>query len=243
MKGLEGFKNLLSFHTILPVGMGYEDLGEVARSAWLLPLLGFLMGLAAGGVGQVLSFFFSPGISSALALFLLLYLSGFHDLDGLLDFGDALMLRGPPEERVKAMRDVSIGVGGFAAGFFVLLLTFVALTEADPLLFALAAAETSAHYAVLPMAYFGRSSHEGMGSAYIRVLSKNHRAILLSTLLAFLLLVIVLPGKAVPLLGVTVFLSLTMTVLAHRTVGGVSGDVFGAAHEVARMGALVVILL
>lgn len=239
---LRGFKGLLGFHTILPVGMD-QNLEEVARYGWLLPLLGFLLALLAGLFGEIVSRLLPGGVAAALALFALLYLSGFHDLDGLLDFGDALMYRGSAERRREIMHDVNTGVGGFSLGFFVLLITYLGLADSYALLPALLAAEASAKYAILPMAYAGKASHEGMGSAYTKALGGKKGALLLGTALYLATLVIAAPGKAALLFLATLATSLATTRLAANTVGGVSGDIFGAVNEVARMVAVLVLLV
>lgn len=246
---LRGFKGLLGFHTVLPVGMD-QDLEEVAKYGWLLPLLGFLLALLAGVFGEITSRLLPGGVAAALALFALLYLSGFHDLDGLLDFGDALMYRGTVERRREIMHDVNTGVGGFALGFFVLLITYLGLAavstrspHALALLPALLVAEASAKYAILPMAYAGKASHEGMGSAYVKALGGRKGALLLGTALYLAILVIVTPGRAALLFLATLATSLATTRLAANTVGGVSGDIFGAVNEVARMVAVLVLLV
>lgn len=248
---LRGFKGLLGFHTIVPVGMD-QDLEEVAKYGWLLPLLGLLMALPAGIFGKAASLLLPGGIAAALAFFLLLCLSGFHDLDGLLDFGDALMYRGSAERRREIMHDVNTGVGGFSLGFFALLITYLGLAGSSSLLPALLVAEASAKYAILPMAYAGRASHEGMGSAYTKALGGNRRALALGTLLYLATLVglycvnhyfIATLGKVALLFLATLATSLATTRLAANTVGGVSGDIFGAVNEVARMVAVLVLLV
>lgn len=235
---VKGFKNAFSFLTAIPVtGATIE---ETARHMYLFPIVGALIALIAASAGYLAAFIFPNGIAAAIALLALLLLTGLHHLDGLLDFGDALMFRGRAEERVQVMHDKSTGAGGFGIGFFVLLLAYAALAEAESMFSALVLAEASAKFSMVIGAYLGRPSHEGIGSAFIKIMGRNHRLFLLS-LIIYCAIIFPFEKNIAALLATYVF-ALAIIYASNKLLGGVSGDVFGAMNELTRTLVLLVLI-
>jgi adenosylcobinamide-GDP ribazoletransferase len=238
----KGLRDVISFLTVIPVRPP-EKVDDVARAAWLFPLAGTVIGIMAAGVGYLLMQFFTPDPALALALFVLFYLTGFHHLDGLLDIGDGLMCRGSHERRLQAMHDRDTGAGGFAAGFFVLLLTFLALRDFPFPLLALVAAETAAKLSMVSALYTGRPSHEGTGSAFSKVVRGNHPVFITALVLSVLISYFFLGAWGLRAVLAALVVGLFMDLLSRRSFGGISGDVLGATNELSRMAALLVMLL
>jgi adenosylcobinamide-GDP ribazoletransferase len=94
-------KSLFAFLTIIPVGMDENWTDEMADSMFLFPLVGAFIGFLAGLLAWVLLKIYDPLIVGFLTLGFLLLITGLHHADGLLDFGDGLMYRGPPEEKIN----------------------------------------------------------------------------------------------------------------------------------------------
>ncbi len=233
-------RNAFGFLTIIPVGMDFET-EDVAKSAWLFPVVGGATAAISAGLFDVFNNYFSDSISAAFALFALLALTGFHHLDGLLDFGDGLMRVGSAEDRRSAMGDVNTGVGGFAFGFFVLLLTYAALTETTLMLTGLIIAEASAKFSMVLGAFIGKASHEGMGSAFTKTVNTR---IFLLTLVVYLAFLAILPiGTGMMVIAAVVATSLFIIAVSSKLFGGVSGDIFGAMNEIIRMLVLLVLLI
>ncbi|MFQ5815959.1 MAG: adenosylcobinamide-GDP ribazoletransferase [Candidatus Hydrothermarchaeaceae archaeon] len=239
---LKGIRSVLSFLTVLPIRDG--NLEDAARNAWLFPAVGGALALLSGAVGWVLDdqLFYPPHVSAAVALFILLLLTGFHHLDGLLDVGDGLMLRGTREERLRAMRDANTGAGGFGLAFFVLLTSYVALIWAPNLLYAIVAAEALAKLSMVLGLYAGTSSHQGMGSTFLSVTRGNKGMLALAFLLATPIAVYPLGLNGVILMVATAFFALLLVRYFTRAFGGIGGDALGAINELTRMMALLVLL-
>ena len=229
---------LFSFFTLLPLGRG-ATLEEAARSAYLLPLVGLATGLP--GAALLLIGIFPPGVAASLALAASLLAAGLHHTDGVLDVGDALMVRGAPARRREVLKDARIGVGGLGALFFVYapsLFALVALADDSPYRAALSllAAEVAARSAMLLLLVFGRPATEGSSSAYfVRALKGRRRAVAV-------VLAVSLPGLVAVPLGwdalVVLLAAPTVALLALRisgmAFGGISGDVSGATGELTR---------
>ena len=230
---------LLSFFTALPVGDA--PLEAAAERVHLLPLIG-LFTAAPGAALILLAYTVPPGVVAPLALGAVLLTAGLHHTDGVLDVGDALMARGAPQRRLAVLKDTRVGVGGLAALFVVYaptLAALVALAEDSPARAALAliAGEISARSAMLLALAFGEPAEANSSSVpFVRSLEGGRRAVGVSlALLAPTLCLLPLRGLAP--LAAPLLVPLTALValqLARRTFGGISGDVVGAAGELAR---------
>jgi adenosylcobinamide-GDP ribazoletransferase len=237
---IKALRNAFGFLTIIPVGMDF-DTEDVAKSAWLFPIVGGFLGLAAAAIYELFGYLLSDPVAAGIALFALLVLTGFHHLDGLLDFGDGLMRVGTAEERRSAMKDVNTGAGGFAFGFFVLLVSYAAITDSTTIFISLIAAEASAKFAMVLGAFAGKASHEGMGSVFTKGVDSRLLLLALVTYAPFLAILPIEMG--ITAFAATVIVSLLMTFISMKLFDGVPGDVFGAINEITRMGVLVVLLV
>ena len=229
---------LLSFFTLLPVRSATVE--EVAKRAYLLPLVGLFTG--APGVGLILlGYAMPPGVVATLALAAVLLAAGLHHTDGVLDTGDALMVRGTPERRRMALKDTRVGTGGIGALFVVYapaLAALAALVDDSPLRAAVAllAGEVSARSAMLLTLAYGRPAEAGSSSApFVQALRGRRRTLGAAlSLLATPLLLLPLGGLA-PLSALSVPLTALVALgVARRAFGGVGGDVVGATGEVTR---------
>ncbi len=252
---LSQIKNLLAFLTVLPFKMDMEYLADSAKLMWLFPLVGGLLGLLAGVFGWVMGLFLPGLVVGALSLAVLLWLTGLHHTDGLLDFGDAVMYHGTAERKIEVMHDQFTGAGAIGLGLMTYIITAFAFGElsrnifvggfAVPLIIpALVVVELCAKLSMVVATWAGRAVHKGMNSPFMDVMhDKGGDALLVVALLLSFAI-------AVPLLWLAGFLvvvaavvaGLAMVAVAHRNFGGVTGDVLGATNEIVRMVCVVVLL-
>ena len=230
---------LLSFFTVLPLGRG-ATLEEAARNVYLLPLVGLATGLP--GAVLLLLDVFPPGVAASLALAAALLAAGLHHGDGVLDVGDALMVRGTPERRREVLKDSRVGVGGLGALFFVYapsLFALAALADASPYLAAvsLLAAEVASRSAMLLLLVFGRPAAGGSSSAYfVRALkgrATRAAAVVLAVSLPALAALPLAWGALAALLAAPAVAGLALYI-SQRAFGGISGDASGATGELTR---------
>ena len=251
-------KNLLAFLTVLPLRMDMEYLADSARLMWLFPFVGAFLGLLAGLFGWAVGFFLPALVVGALTLGVLLWLTGLHHTDGLLDFGDAVMFHGSAERKIEIMHDQFTGAGAIGLGlmtYLVTAFTFVSLTrhcggfsygliQAPIVISGLIVVELCAKLSMVAATWAGKAVHEGMNSPFMDAMHGRYGD---ARLFGALLLSFVV---AVPLLWVAGFLAvvaavlcgLVMVAISHRNFGGVTGDVLGATNEIARMICAVVLL-
>jgi len=239
-------KNLIAFLTILPVGMDPGRLRDAAEFMYLFPLLGAFIGLLAGLFAFPLLLVFQGPVVGILTLGFLLLVTGLHHTDGLLDFGDGLMYQGSPEKKIEVMHDSRTGAGGLALGLVTLLATVscIGAIGSSVILQVLVVSEVSAKLAMVCEAWLGKSAHTGMNTHFIEAMHSRYGYIRLSV--ALIVSVII----AIPLLWLTGLLGLAVGILtssfmvwvSNRHFKGLTGDVFGATNDLARMSSLLAIL-
>ncbi|WP_252896587.1 adenosylcobinamide-GDP ribazoletransferase [Metallosphaera hakonensis] len=82
--------------------MGKTDFELTMEYSFLAPII---VGLVTGGIDYIVLrglYLVLGGVVSILLIPIVEIIRGFNHLDGLLDFGDALMIRGSSEDRRKA---------------------------------------------------------------------------------------------------------------------------------------------
>ena len=229
---------LLQFCTSLPLGRPVE-FEYFARRSYLYPIAGYVIGGIAAGIVSCIG---SPVVGAAVALAMVLILSGCNHFDGLLDFGDGLMAHGSREKRITAMTDRSTGAGAVAAGIIVILLAFAALQNTAHLPAAILTAEVSAKVAMSYLTTLGPPFREGIHS-YFRGFARPW-FLIPATLLALPLFLLPLPRVCIALaLAVTAGIAAAMMLLARHLFGGVNGDVVGATNEITRAGVLLLLAI
>ncbi len=232
---------LVAFFTVFPVAAPGASLDDAARHAYFLPLVGLLTGLPGAAI-LLLAFVMPPGVAATLALGAVLLAAGLHHTDGVMDVGDALMVRGSPARRREVLKDARVGVGAIAALFVVYaptLAAIIAFAEVSPpkAAVSLLAAEATARAAMLLVLLFGEPAEKGSSSVFfVRSLREGRQRVLA------LMLALALPSLVALLLGwgaLVAFFAAPVTALfalalARKAFGGISGDVSGATGEVAR---------
>lgn len=229
---------LLSFFTAFPVRD--VPLEAAARRAYLLPLVGLFTG-APGAALILLGYAMPPAVVATLALGAVLLAAGLHHTDGVLDVGDALMVRGAPERRRAVLKDARVGVGGLGALFVVYaptLAALVALVEGSAARAALAllAGEVSARSAMLLMLAFGKPAEASSSSVpFVRSLKGSRRVVGVALALLGPLLLLLPLGSYAAVATLSVPLAALATLrMAQRIFGGIGGDVVGATGEATR---------
>lgn len=234
----------LGFFTRIPIGISMPGLESLMRHQYLFPLYGLFIGLVLAGTA-IISGIFLPSLAVPIVVLVVLYvLTGLNHLDGLCDFGDALAAHGDPEQKIRAMKDVNVGVGGVAFTTMGILALFIGLTAAfqvQGLARVLVVGEVTAKTGMILVGLLGEKLHDGFGAMNVESAQARDLAIGVFIALAVGWLLFG-PGGV---LGVSVGLSaaVVMEQVARRSLGGVSGDVIGAANEVCRIAAVYGVLL
>ncbi len=235
---LRGFAAAISFLTRIPLGRWTElDAADVARGGAFFPVVGAAIGTVVGAIAQSTDSSLTAPVAALLGIAAGTVLTGVLHLDALADTADALTA--PRRERaLEIMRDHAVGAYGAVALVLDLGVKAAALaalvTHHDALRAAVcAAAAGRAVPVVLSVALPYARPSAGLG----RVLSGTgwpRAAVAVAT--AVILCVLL---HAALLLPVVAGIAIACGLAAHRWLGGVTGDVLGAAAELSETGALI----
>ncbi len=236
--------------------MDKDLLNDCAKHMWAFPLIGALMGLLAGLFGWAAHYVLPSLVVGALALALLLWMTGLHHTDGLLDFGDGIMAHGSAEHKIDVMHDQLTGAGAIGLCFMTYLVTAFAFAELAghsvfyggfevPLIFpALIVVELCAKLSMVVAAWAGKSVHQGMNSPFLEAMhgSKGHMRLSAAFVISLAIALLLLRWAGIFTVLAGVITGLVMVAIAHKHFDGVTGDVFGATNELTRMVCVVVLL-
>jgi adenosylcobinamide-GDP ribazoletransferase len=207
-------------------------LEDVARSAALFPLVGALLAAVLFGIGFLASLVFSAAVCRVLVIVGWVALTGGLHLDGLADAADGILGGRTPERRLEIMRDSRIGTFGLLAVLSVLGLKTAFLFELPPQSTApaiLVAAVTARAGQVALIRVFPSARPDGLGSFF-----KTHlRTRDFSIAVGFAVAVAFVAGGAVSVAicaGAGCFVLLSGA-LVRRSLGGLTGDIYGAVCE------------
>ncbi len=235
------------------------DLEAAARQQHLFPIIGLVIGLIAALMCAVLNWVFGGGdalILGGVLLVVLYSITGIIHTEGLADLADGVMAGGSRAKKYEVMKDPHVGVAAVMTLIVFLLLFFALATEmvarADqpldltpipwevPFALGFVLSEVSGKLAMNASMFMGPSAHEGMGTAFVR--NGNLRKFAMAAIIAGIVCFLTV-GVACVVLLVGVAGGMVVTILARKHIGGVSGDVFGAANEVGRISALLIWVL
>jgi len=255
-------RSSFGFLSTIPVGLTMEGLDEFFKRTYLHILVGAVLGLLMGAFSFLAMMALPQQISAVLIVVFVYYLTGLNHIDGLADFGDGLTAHGSVEKKIRALKDVALGIGGVGfctMGILAFYSAIVSLqsealifadssikTAATVLLSSMLIAEVSAMQCMLTIAAFGKSIHEGLGSILVQntTIPKYLVGLLGSVVICSLALV---PfglwyGGLVALIAAIVSAFIILNI-SNRHFGGMNGDVIGTSNEVGRTIALIIIVL
>jgi adenosylcobinamide-GDP ribazoletransferase len=233
-------RGAVGFLSRLPVGHSETAWESFRRTPAVIPVAGYLLG-AVVALPLLVPL---PDATTALVFVGGVYvLTGITHVDGVADLGDALVVHGDAEDRRAVLKDTAVGTGGVLAVVVVVAgLVLAGLALADlPVRVAVAVVVTSevaAKTAFATLVCVGDPAYEGLGAALTTNAAPRD---------ALVVIAVALP--AIPFawpalqVGVAVLLAAGLVALATyrwatSRLGGVSGDVFGATNELARVAGL-----
>ncbi|MFC4449045.1 adenosylcobinamide-GDP ribazoletransferase [Halorussus aquaticus] len=260
---LTAAKGALGFLTRIPTGRSESAWTAFSETPAAFPLAGWVVGALAATPFLAAALVPVPAPTVAFGYLLALYaVTGINHADGVADLGDAAAVHGDPEARRAVLKDTEVGVGAvLALGLVVVGLALAALALARlPLAAAVTvvvAAEVGAKFGMAALACLGDPAFEGLGSAFT-----DNAPVALVAPAAVAAPVVGLGRFVTPLAAVgfpavtlgasaaglvaastaalagAVAVALALLRWSRANLGGVNGDVFGAANELARIAGL-----
>lgn len=234
-------RHALAFLTRLPGGSHPSSPSELTGAVAWFPVVGLIIGAVGAGVYAGASALFPPMPAAALAFVVTaLATGGFHE-DGLADSLDGLAGGWDREQRLEILKDSRHGTFGVLALVLVSIVKVSALASlAD---WTAAGALIAAHVAgragaVALMGIAPTAQEVGLGADYTRSLRPGPA--IAGFLLGVAALVVVFQEWS-PVAIVAVACGVALVGLwAQRKIGGVTGDLLGAAEQVGECAVLLV---
>jgi len=235
----------LQFLTIIPfsknIQVSEEDLG---KSMLYFPLAGLFIGGCLVGVNHLLSFLLPQRVVDGLIITFMVLITGSMHIDALADTIDGIGSGKERNEKLRIMKDPTVGAMGVAAIVLVLILKYAALT---------AIPGTFKNQALLVMPVMGRWSQvivsyfstyaglkKGLGSPFTSQASLP--VFMGASIMAALCVSCLFLVKGIIIAGIVIVVSFVYSLFFKRLLGGITGDVLGAGNELIEVAVLIMIL-
>jgi adenosylcobinamide-GDP ribazoletransferase len=228
--------SVFSFLTIIPIKT--YDLKYVAENMYLFPLVGLIIGIAIGMLSFLLFSYLPSFVLGFIITATILGITGLHHSDALSDLADGLMAKGSKEFKHKVMSDPRNGTAGTVVLIFYIIgmIIFVSnIEDKIKLVSVIIIAEVLSKYSMVLQCYIGKSAWIGLNLIFIKEM-KNKKKFLVSNIILTISLIFFGFNfyHVVASLLTMLVISLVLSLIANRTLGGISGDVIGATNEISR---------
>jgi adenosylcobinamide-GDP ribazoletransferase len=229
---VKGLRAATAFLTRVPVGSGAVD-DDIARALPWFPVVGAVLGAVVGLVYAGGAELLPPLPAAAVAVAVGVVLTGAFHEDGLADTADAFGAWEPTEAR-RILKDPTHGTYGVAALALVLVVRVAAVSALGSAsgvavlvaAHAIARAAALSLVGVLPVA-----TEDGLGAAFAARV--RPRDLLIVVGVAAGLAIAAAGVWALPAMALAFVAALGVGSVAAGRIGGVTGDVLGAAEQVA----------
>jgi adenosylcobinamide-GDP ribazoletransferase len=233
------------FLTIVPIKKWPESSAQdLAGSMAYFPLVGAFQGFVLTAVYYGLNRVLPNGAALVIVLCIHILINGGLHIDGFADTVDAVAGGNTREERLRIMRDSSVGAIGVSFTVLLLLLKFVAVSEMPgfnwrmrSVLFLPVIGRWAMVFlsCILPYARDG----EGIGRAFSR---NSPKVLLLASAVTIGLSYALFRLRGVFIIAGIALLVWLSALFFRKRLGGVTGDVFGFTNEASEALSLLLVL-
>ncbi|QNH54091.1 adenosylcobinamide-GDP ribazoletransferase [Selenomonas timonae] len=224
---LIGLQFLTRIHLVRQTVWTAEDFG---RSTRFFPLVGLVLGICYALAAWLLLYAFGMrSLTAALLLILPLLLTGGLHADGFMDTADGVFSGRDRARKLEIMKDSRVGAFGVVSFVMLMFVQYALLSDLAPMLFvpALFVMPIIGRLAmVLAVACFPYAREDGMGKTFADMADRS-TAVIAALTTAVLVLPWGMLATAALVLG-TLFALLFCRTMTN-ILGGVTGDVYGAA--------------
>lgn len=234
MATVQELRLALGFLTRIPCGAPADvDARRLGRSLAWFPLVGLVLGAAVAGGALLLARVFPAAVVAALAVVALAALTGALHLDGVADVADGCYGSRDRESRLRIMKDSRVGAMGVVAVGCVLLLKVAALASLPPerLWPALLVAPAGGRWLQTALAATSPYARPEGGTGGAFVAHAGPRELWFASLVPVAASLLLFGSAGFIVLGGLALLFLFWRSYSHAKLGGVTGDVLGAACE------------
>ncbi|MBI5236270.1 MAG: adenosylcobinamide-GDP ribazoletransferase [Deltaproteobacteria bacterium] len=222
----------IQFLTIVPIKKGLApDKGDLARSMAFFPVVGAMQGGILAAIDYGLSGILPQTVVSAILLAALALINNGLHLDGFADTVDGLAGGNTPDERLRIMRDSSVGALAVVALILLILIKFLSINEMN------GSSRTAVIFIfpvigkwcmVLLSCLAPPAREDGLGASFT---ANSYSTFVVATGLTVAASWLLLGLGSLAVIGVMAVWTYLIAIFFKRKLGGITGDVFGFHSE------------
>lgn len=232
----------MSLLTRLPLAASWLDATRMGHSIWAFPIVGLIVGLISGLTLAAMTYLgISNEIAAALALIVLVLLTGAMHEDGLADCCDGLGGGQDKSRALEIMKDSAIGAYGAIGLILAFSLRWSALSELAPVM-PIAALVSASMLSRSALSFFMYLMPNARPDGLSKLVGRPTGSQTVMALLIPLVIVVVLVGwSALTLIPLAFVASLPLAYMATRKLGGQTGDVLGGIQQCVEIATLILL--
>lgn len=237
-KMIKGLTLAIQFLSRIPINIAVDFNEEnLRKSTFFYPITGMIIGGIAGFFYYVFSYI-NKDIASFIAVLSIIITTGGLHLDGIGDTFDGFYSARDRERILEIMKDSRAGTYGVVAIILDILFKYILISNIEgniPLYLAFSCANAR-FMSVLLMSFAKIARPGGLGDM---LASSNPRKYAIAGgILYGIIVFLVNPMFLIPL-GVSMVWALLVTLKTYKTIGGFTGDVYGATIETTEIVSLI----
>lgn len=241
---MKGFLTALQFLTIIRISKGFDITEEkLGKSMACFPLVGLLIGLILVAVRTASSYLLPASLVDILVIVALVIFAGAFHLDGFADTVDGLAGGKNKEKILAIMRDSRIGSFAVAGLILLLILKVFALMEVPVEIKnrTLLIMPVLGRWSTVQLAACFNYARSGPGTALVFTQFAGKKEYVISTLITAAVMIGLFQLKGLVVYLVILAITLLFGLFFKKRIGGVTGDIMGAACEVSEVTTLLLI--
>ncbi|MBI5187715.1 MAG: adenosylcobinamide-GDP ribazoletransferase [Nitrospirae bacterium] len=226
-------------------GVAHFEENRFGKAAVFFPLVSLLIGGLLVIISKLTSLFLPLSVSDAIVITTLIIITGGLHIDGFADTIDGFAGGKDRDDVLRIMKDSGIGAFGAAGLIMLLLIKYLSIQslQMDMKYWILAVMPVFGRWAVLPMGLLFRYARleGGTGKAFAEAI--KIKEFVTGTILCLFIVVLLLGVMGFLMLAGIFIVTLIIGWYSKRRIGGITGDVFGAAIEINELMTLILSLV
>ncbi len=241
---LELFWIALGFFSRIPIpsdlDFSPQKLNQACR---YFPLVGWIVGGTCIVVYYLVQLYLSTDIAILFAMLFGILLTGAFHEDGLIDSADGMGGGWTTEQKLLIMKDSRVGSYGAIAMWFVLTLKFALLSSYSNVIFAFMLAHPLSRTVATVMMFISPYVRETQDAKAKPVAEPKQLTDLYISLFLGCAGLFFATDYIIPIIIALVLFIAAFRYVVHKQVGGITGDILGAAQQISELLIYVVLIV
>lgn len=239
---INGLIIALQFLTRIPLNISIDyNKKNVSKSTFFFPVAGLIIGAFSAATYYITSFE-GRDIAAFSAVLMMIFVTGGLHIDGLSDTCDGFFSSRSKERILEIMKDSRTGTFGVIAIVLDILAKYILISKLQQGIFIVLplSCANARLTSVMLISYMKNARSGGMGALFSESGTKKY---FWSALIAYATFIFMFLGaKYLIPLGATVICALLISLKSYKTIGGLTGDVYGTNTELGEIVSVAVFL-